>query len=91
MAVPTPFQNNVRVAEGSVLFISAHIEPTHPNYGMYRPGIDPPPDLDLNRLLDTAGQWTRRLFASDIIDAPSKDKAIEFISDDLLGNISWTG
>ena len=63
----------VSVAEGSVLFISAHIDPAHENYGMYRPKIDPPPDFDLNRLVEAAGQWTRRYFCPKIIDAPSDD------------------
>jgi GMP synthase (glutamine-hydrolysing) len=62
---------NVNVAEGSVLFVSAHIEPEHPNYDMYRPKIDPPPDFDLNRLLETAGRWVRRFFYPTIIDAAS--------------------
>ena len=45
-------RKDVGVREGSVLFVSAHITPDHDNYGMYRPNIDPPPDVDLNRLLD---------------------------------------
>jgi GMP synthase-like glutamine amidotransferase len=64
-------QAEVSVAEGSVLFVSAHIDPLHKNYAMYRPKIDPPPDFDLNRLVETAGQWTRRYFSTEIIDAPS--------------------
>jgi GMP synthase-like glutamine amidotransferase len=68
-------QRDVSVAEGSVLFISAHIDPTHENYHMYRPKIDPPPDYDLNRLLETAGVWTRRYFCPRIIDAPGKQCA----------------
>lgn len=69
-----PRQTDVSVAEGSVLFISAHIDPTHENYDMYRPGIDSPPDFDLNRLVETAGGWTRRYFCPRIIDAPSDER-----------------
>ncbi len=65
---------NVSIAEGSVLFISAHIHPAHEDYHIYRPKIDPPPDFDLNRLVETAGLWTRRYFCRSIIDAPSDER-----------------
>jgi GMP synthase-like glutamine amidotransferase len=66
--------NGVGIARGSVLFISAHIAPDHENYGMYRPNIDPPPDYDLNRLIETAGGWTRQFFCREIVDAPSDNR-----------------
>ena len=66
-------RKDVGVREGSVLFVSAHITPDHDNYGMYRPSIDPPPDFDLNRLLDTAGRWTRKYFHRTIIEAASNE------------------
>jgi GMP synthase-like glutamine amidotransferase len=66
-------RKDVGVPEGSVLFVSAHITPDHDNYGMYRPKIDPPPDFDLNRLLDTAGRWTRKYFHPTIIEAASNE------------------
>ena len=65
---------DVCIPEGSVLFVSAHITPDHDNYGMYRPKIDPPPDYDLNRLLETAGRWTRKFFHRTIIEATSKER-----------------
>jgi GMP synthase-like glutamine amidotransferase len=64
----------VGIARGSVLFISAHIDPAHENYGMYRPKIDPPPDFDLNRLIETAGGWTRQFFCREIVDAASEGR-----------------
>ena len=67
-------RKGVGIARGSVLFISAHIEPAHENYGMYRPKIDPPPDYDLNRLIETAGGWTRQFFCREIVDAASEDR-----------------
>lgn len=67
-------RRGVGIAKGSVLFISAHIDPAHENYGMYRPSIDPPPDYDLNRLIETAGGWTRQFFCREIVDAPSENR-----------------
>lgn len=67
-------RDDISVAEGSVLFISAHIAPEHKNYGMYRPSIDPPPDFDLNRLIETAGRWTRKFFHPTIIEAASHER-----------------
>ncbi|MFO8073880.1 MAG: hypothetical protein R6V85_18620 [Polyangia bacterium] len=68
------YQKEVGVARGSVLFISAHIDSSHENYDIYRPAIDPPPDLDLNRLIETAGGWTRQFFCREIVDAASEDR-----------------
>lgn len=65
---------DVGVPEGSVLFVSAFITPDHDNYEMYRAKIDPPPDHDLNRLLETAGRWTRKFFHRTIIEATSKER-----------------
>ena len=68
-------QQGVGVDKGSVLFISAHIDPAHENHDMYRPKIDPPPDFDLNRLIETAGVWARQFFCHEIIDAASSERA----------------
>jgi GMP synthase-like glutamine amidotransferase len=73
MVEQNPVRRDVGVPEGSVLFVSAHVTPDHDNYEVYRQKIDPPPDLDLNRLLETAGRWTRKFFNQTIIEATSKD------------------
>ena len=65
-----PGSMGVNVAEGSVLFVSVHIDADHRNYGIYRPTIDSPPDFDLNRLIETTGTWARKFFHPEIVDAP---------------------
>ena len=73
----------VSVAKGSVLFVSVHIDPDHRNYGVYRPAIDPPPDFDLNRLIETTGPWARKYFHSEVVDAPDRSPAFPTSPDGL--------
>ena len=69
------FLRGVSVAKGSVLYISAHLDDGHEARRMYRPWLDPPPDYDLNRLIETTGEWAREFFCKRIVDAGSEDRA----------------
>jgi GMP synthase-like glutamine amidotransferase len=52
----------------SVLYVSSTIHPDHPLHSVFRKEIDRKPDLDLGRLIESAGPWVRRYFAERVID-----------------------
>ena len=54
--------------EGSVLYISAVVAAHHPLHGGFRRNAEPPPDIDLTRIVASAGEWVRRYFAPGVID-----------------------
>ncbi len=55
--------------DGSVLYISATVASEHPLHPYIRSRIDLLPDIDLGRIVQSAGSWSRRYFAPRVVDA----------------------
>ena len=54
--------------DNSILYISATIHPDHPMHSIFRKHVDPKPDIDLGRLVESSGSWIRRYFVEKVID-----------------------
>lgn len=54
--------------EGSVLYVSAVVAEHHPLHRGFRSRAEPPPEIDLARILESSGRWVRRYFAPRVID-----------------------
>ena len=59
--------------ERSVLYISATIHPDHPLHALFRKHVDPKPDIDLGRLVQSVGPWVRKYFVENVVDGTCED------------------
>jgi GMP synthase-like glutamine amidotransferase len=58
--------------DGSILYVSATVHPTHPLHGTFRSHVDPAPSYDLGRALKSVGPWIRRYFSEHIFDGTTE-------------------
>lgn len=56
----------------SVLYVSATVHPTHPMHALYRKFVDPEPNIDFGRVLESVGQSIRPYFPDHIIDGTTE-------------------
>jgi len=59
--------------ERSILYVSATVHPDHPLHGVFRKHVDPKPDMDLGRVVESSGPWIRRYFAEEVIDGTTAE------------------
>ncbi len=73
------------LGEGSVLYVSAVVAEHHPLHRGFRGRAEPPPDIDLARILASAGGWVRRYFAPRVIDGTRGKAALPASLDGYSG------
>ena len=59
--------------ERSVLYVSATIHQDHPLHAIFRKEVDPKPDIDLGRLVQSVGPWVRKYFVENVVDGTCED------------------
>jgi GMP synthase-like glutamine amidotransferase len=57
----------------SVLYVSATVHPDHPLHGPFRRYVDPAPDFDLGRVVESAGPGIRPYFVERVIDGTTEE------------------
>jgi GMP synthase-like glutamine amidotransferase len=56
----------------SVLYVSATVHPDHELHKVMRTWVDPLPDMDLGRVVESSGDWIRKYFVEHVIDGTTE-------------------
>src|SRR5262245_33114677 len=56
------------LSKRSILYVSATVHPDHELHGTMRRLVDPLPDMDLGRVVESSGKWIRDYFVEKVID-----------------------